>query len=105
MAVRSHPSVQAVRAAMDLQKATVHLAWSGFQPRVNAAYTYSWEQDEDVWPDGDKTWSASVQVSFPVFNSFGDYAEVKKAKADLQKAEATLRLWSRESVCRQPVPR
>lgn len=89
-AVRTHPSVQATQAAMDLQKASVHLAWSGFQPKVNFAYIYSWEQDDDLRPDGDKTWSASVQVHFPIFSSLGDYVEVKKAKADLRMAEATV---------------
>lgn len=90
-AVRTHPSVQATRAAMDLQKAGVQLAWSGFQPKVNFAYTYSWEKDDDLRPDGDKTWSASVQVKFPIFSSFGNYAEMKRAEADLRKAEATVR--------------
>ena len=61
------------------------------QPKINFAYTYSWEQDDDLRPDGDKTWSASVQVNLPIFSSFGNYTEVKKAKADLRKAQARVR--------------
>ena len=85
-----HPSVQAMRANVDLQQAQVRLAQGGFQPRVNFAYNYSWEQDNDIQLDGDKTWTVGVQVNMPIFHSFGNYSGVRKAKANLHKAEATV---------------
>lgn len=85
-----HPGVQAMRANVDLQQAQVRLAQGGFQPRVNFAYNYSWEQDDDVQLDGDKTWTVGVQVNMPIFHSFGNYSGVRKAKANLHNAEATV---------------
>jgi TolC family type I secretion outer membrane protein len=87
--VAAHPSVQTMRANVALQQASVRMAQSGFQPKVNMAYNRSWEQDDTIQLDGDKTWSLSVQVNFPIFNSFGDYAGVRKAKAQKRKTEMT----------------
>lgn len=85
--VRAHPAVKAMRANVDLQRAQVRLAQGGFQPKVNFAFSYGWEQDDDLRLDGDETWSASVQVSFPLFNSFGNYSGVREAKAELRRTE------------------
>lgn len=87
--VIAHPSVRTMQANVALQQAGIRMAQSGFQPKVNIAYNRSWEQDETIQLDGDKTWSVSVQVNFPVFNSFGNYTGVRKAKAEKRKAEAT----------------
>jgi len=88
--VAAHPSVQAMRANVKVQQAQVRLAQGGFQPKVNLAYNYSWEQDDDIQLDGDKTWSVGVQVNLPIFHSFANYSGVRRAKANLHKAEATV---------------
>ena len=85
----AHPSVRTMQASVDLQQANVRMAQSGFQPKVNMAYNRSWEQDDTIQLDGDKTWSVSIQAHFPIFNSFGDYAGVRKAKAQKRKTEMT----------------
>ncbi|MCD6336410.1 MAG: TolC family protein [Candidatus Latescibacteria bacterium] len=87
--VAAHPGVRTMQASVEFQQASVRMAQSGFQPKVNMAYNRSWEQDDDIQLDGDKTWSVSVQVSLPIFNSFGDYSGVRKAKAEKRKTEMT----------------
>lgn len=87
--IASHPTVKITEANVDVQRASVRLAQGGFQPKVNLAYNYNWEQDDDLQLDGEKTWSVSVQVNMPIFHSFGTYSGVRKAKADLRKAEVT----------------
>ena len=87
--VAAHPSVRTMQASVELRQANVWMARSGFQPKVNMAYNRSWEQDDTIQLDGDKTWSVSIQVNLPIFNSFGDYSGVRKAKAEKRKTEMT----------------
>ncbi|MFH1005907.1 MAG: TolC family protein [Candidatus Latescibacterota bacterium] len=84
-----HPSVQTAQACVALGQTGVRMAQSGFAPKINVAYNHSWEQDDTIGLDGDNTWNVSVQAQFPIFNSFGDYAGVRKAKAEKRRAETT----------------
>ncbi len=85
--VQDHPAMRAMKANVSLQRAQVRLAQGSFQPKVNLVYSYGWEKDDDIRLDGDRTWTTSVQVSFPLFNGFGNYSAVRKAKAELRKTE------------------
>lgn len=83
-AMASHPGIQALEAAVDVQKADVRLAWAGFQPKINFVYSYGWERNNTLALDSFTDWNASVSVSVPVFHSFSEYASLKRAKARLK---------------------
>ena len=86
LALRRDPGLRTVEAGVEAQKATVKLAWSGFQPKINLVYNRAWEQNNTVALDGFSTWNASVSVNLPLFHSFSEYANLKQAKATLHGA-------------------
>jgi outer membrane protein TolC len=83
----SHPALQMMQANMRLADAGVEAAWSGFKPRVNLAFQYGWEQNNTLKLDGIRPWALALSVSFPVFNGFGDYAALQKARAEYRRTE------------------
>lgn len=84
-----HPAALAVGDLVALQATRLESAKSGFKPRANMAFSYSWEKNDTPALDGTSTWSTSLLVSLPVFSSFGDYASIREARADLSRARST----------------
>jgi outer membrane protein TolC len=83
IALRRHPGLQVMKSTVSLQHAAVGVARSGFMPKVNLAYNYSWEAN-DTWAfDSYKTWSLAVVANIPVFNSFQNYAGLRKEQEAL----------------------
>jgi outer membrane protein TolC len=87
-AASGSPMLESVHAATAVKRALYRQKYSLFQPSLNFNYSYRWETDDDVAPDGIETWRASVVLSFPIFSSFGDYAGLREARADLKSSEA-----------------
>jgi len=85
--LRSHPGVLAAQTLAGLQRASLHRAWGEFRPQVNLAFSYAWEKNNTLSLDGTRTWATALTVRLPVFNSFGDYAQVRQAREDLRRAE------------------
>jgi len=83
IALRRHPGLQVMKSTVSMQHAAIGVARSGFMPKVNLAYNYSW-QANDTWAfDSFKTWSLAITASIPVFNSFQNYAGLKKEQETL----------------------
>ncbi len=61
-------------------------ARADFFPEVSA--NASTGRSDAHWPPGDDTWSAGVSLSFPVFEGGSRLAQVSKARAALNQAEA-----------------
>ena len=87
-AFRFHPGIKVMEANVDAQRAGVRLAWAGFQPKINFVYSYGWEKNNTMALDSYTNWSAAVTVGFPIFHSFSEYANLRKAKSDLKRLEA-----------------
>jgi TolC family type I secretion outer membrane protein len=83
-----HPSMGVMRANLDLADAQVSGAWTNFKPRLNVAFQYGWEKNGTAKLDGYRPWALAFTVSYPIFNGFGDYASVRKAQAERERAEA-----------------
>jgi outer membrane protein TolC len=83
-----HPSMGVMRASLDLADAQVSGAWINFKPRVNLAFQYGWEKNGTAKLDGYRPWALALSFSYPIFNSFGDYASVRQAQAERERAEA-----------------
>jgi TolC family type I secretion outer membrane protein len=88
-ALRRHPVLLSMEAQVDAGRAGVSMAWSAFQPHVNFVYQYAWETNSTLALDSFHYWNAGVTVSLPLFSSFGDWAEVQRSKADLERLRET----------------
>ena len=83
-----HPSWQAMDANLRLAETGVDRSWTAFQPRVNVAFQYGWERNSTLRLDGYKPWALALSVSFPIFNGFGDYANLQRAREDYDRAQS-----------------
>ena len=92
-ALFSHPAMQVMETNLRLADINVSKSWINFQPRVNLAFQYGWEKNNTLALDGIHPWALSLQVSIPVFNSFGDYANLQKSKAEYESAEEQVRMY------------
>ncbi len=81
------PDLQIMQRTVELQKRNVGLALSNFQPKLNFNYTYSWQADDDLEPDGFKSWVATVSLSMPLFASFGNVAQYQEARINVKKMQ------------------
>ncbi|MBU1651353.1 TolC family protein [bacterium] len=83
----SSPDLEIMDKSVKLEKENVWIASSNFQPKLNFNYTYSWEADNDWELDGFKTWTAGINLSMPLFSSFGNVARFQEAKINVKKAQ------------------
>jgi outer membrane protein len=86
--LQSHPTMRGMEAGLRLADAGVSQAWTSFLPRVNVAFQYGWEKNNTLKLDGIRPWALALQVSYPIFNSFGDYTNLQKAHAELARTES-----------------
>jgi outer membrane protein TolC len=94
--VADHPTLKAMEANVRLAGAGVSLAWTRFQPRLNLAFQYGWERNNTATLDGIKPWALSFTVNWPIFNGFGDYANLRKSEAEERRAEEQLQGFERK---------
>jgi outer membrane protein len=93
--LESHPAMQVMQANLRLADAGVDQAWIGFKPSVNVAFQYGWEKNDTPALDGIAPWALALQVKWPIFNSFGDYSKLQKAKAEYLRTEAQVESFRR----------
>ena len=84
----SHPSMRGMDAGLRLADAGISQAWINFKPRINVAFQYGWEKNNTLKLDGIRPWALALQVSYPIFNSFGDYTNLQKAHAEYARTES-----------------
>ncbi|MFC1728810.1 TolC family protein [candidate division KSB1 bacterium] len=83
----NNPGRGNIELQRSLSESAVGLARSGFLPQISFAYQYAWQPNDTPALDGFKSWDASVNFSYSLFNGFGDYSEVRRAQADLKQVE------------------
>jgi len=88
---KTSPDLEIMDKSVKLEKENVWIASSNFQPKVNFNYTYSWQADNDLQLDGFKTWTAGINLSMPLFSSFGNVARFQEAKIAVKKAQEQAR--------------
>ncbi len=86
--VDSHPSMKVMEANLRLADVNIDQSWVNFKPRINAAFQYGWERNNTVALDGIRPWAISLSVSFPLFNGFGDFTNLEKARYEYKRTEA-----------------
>lgn len=93
--LESHPSWRMMDANLRLAEIGIDRSWTNFKPRVNLAFQYGWEKNNTVALDGYRPWALAVSFSFPVFNGFGDYTNLQRAREEYQRTEAQVETFRR----------
>jgi len=93
--LETHPAMQIMQANLRLADVGVDAAWINFKPSVNVAFQYGWEKNDTPALDGIAPWALALQVKWPIFNSFGDYTKLQKAKAEYHRTEAQVESFQR----------
>lgn len=75
----------------EITRRAVGIAKAENSPKFDFVSQYGWRyQADDFGLDGENwspNWTASISMSFPIFNGFSTKASVRKAKVDRQQAE------------------
>lgn len=93
--LETHPAMQIMQANLRLADVGVDQAWINFKPSVNVAFQYGWEKNDTPALDGIAPWALALQVKWPIFNSFGDYTKLQRAKAEYHRTEAQVESFRR----------
>lgn len=79
LAEDSSPSVRAARASTVSAQAAVRSSRSAYMPSLRTSGSYSWNNSEATWDTGRTAWSASLSLSYPIFNGFSRESTVERA--------------------------
>lgn len=89
-ALANRPELFQAEASIEVAKAAVKVAKSGYMPQVAASASNDWSSTS--WPgDDNQNWGVGVSVSMNVFDSGVTAAKVNASEASLYKAEETYR--------------
>lgn len=88
-ALTRRPALASAAARVDSARSALDAARAEFGPRIGADWRLGW-RDSAWWPQ-DRDWSAGVTVGWPLFTGFARERARGRARAELGRAEATLR--------------
>ncbi len=89
MAVRAGPRTTAAREAAEAAESRVGTARSTYLPSLTFRGGWAWQND--AFPPEDRSWSLSLQGSYPLFNGFQRETGVARARAEADAARARQR--------------
>ncbi len=87
LALQKHPGLRVAEAIVEVANAQTQVARSNFVPKVSLAYNYGWEANDTFAFDSYKQWSLGIVATFPIFNSFRDYAGYQQTRKTTQQME------------------
>ncbi len=71
----------------DVSQSAEKIARSAFLPDINFSYSYAWQDNDTPELDGFKSWNATIQVSYALFNELHDVADLQRARAETRQLE------------------
>jgi len=84
--VEGSPQLQAIRTLTKVAKELRNLALSGFLPKVNVFYAYSWQAWDKLKPqDYGKGWTAGVVLDIPLFAGTRNSANYRESQYNYLK--------------------
>jgi outer membrane protein TolC len=90
-AIQNRPDLQASRSSIDLYDKNVKIARGNFLPTLTAGSMFMYMGNFDAFKyqadDWNRNWTATVNLSFPIFNGFKNSSLYKQAKTDFYKAK------------------
>ena len=94
-AFRNRPDLDASESSVDLYKANVKIARGNFLPELSAGSTFQYMGNFDAFTynpdDWNPYWTATVNLSFPIFSGFRNSSQYKQAKVQFRKASTDYR--------------
>lgn len=85
----SSPALVASRAAARAAEVSVSVAEAAWWPSLSMNAGTAWRNEE--FPPDDRSWSVSVQASYPLFNGFQRESAIRRAAATSRASEANHR--------------
>lgn len=73
------PSVRAARASTSAASAGVRVSRAQYMPSMGTSGSYNWNNSEANWDSGRTGWSASLSLSYPIFNGFSREAGMARS--------------------------
>ena len=86
MALEAGPTVASARAATEAAEAAVGTARSAYLPNLTFRGGWAWQNSD--FPPENRSWSLSLQGSYPLFNGFQRETRVYRARAQATAARA-----------------
>ena len=89
-AMQASPEIKAALNHVSARQSGVAAARSAYHPRFYAEAGYNFHEPD--FPPSDREWSVGVGASWTVFSGFARKHEINRAKAELSRQEAEVRL-------------
>ncbi|MCE5252298.1 TolC family protein [bacterium] len=90
-AMEMRPDLKASEYNVDLYEKGIQLAKGDFLPVLSAGSNFAYNGNFDVFTydreDWNRYWTASVTLTFPIFDGFKNYSKYRQAKNDFYKAK------------------
>lgn len=86
----ANPDFQSLSDVTRARRSEVTIARGAFLPALNASGSYGWKADDDIDPDDETAWSATLVLDVPVFTGLrhlSDYQESKRSHAAAQRRQ------------------
>jgi len=90
-ALEYRPDLKVSRYSVDLYEKNIKIVRGDFLPTLTAGTTFQYNGNFDVFKydagDWNSYWTASLNLSFPIFSGFRNSSRYKQAKTDFYKAK------------------
>ncbi|MFC1541851.1 TolC family protein [Candidatus Latescibacterota bacterium] len=90
-ALENRPDLKASKSSVDLYDKSIKIAKGNFLPTLTAGSTFMYSGNFDTFKydaeDWNRNWTASLNLSFPIFSGFRNSSQYKQAKTDYYKAK------------------
>ena len=86
-ALLNNPGRQIAEMQSVVSQSAEKIARSAFLPDINFSYSYAWQDNDTPELDGFKSWDATIQVSYALFNGLHDVADLQRARAETRQLE------------------
>ncbi len=94
-AIDQRPDLKASEHSVDLYEKNIKIVRGDFLPTLTAGSTFQYMGNFDTFKydvgDWNRYWTASVNLSFPIFSGFKNTSKYKQAKTDFYKAKTNYR--------------
>jgi len=78
--IADNPNLEILAGSLNMADLEHRRSKYNYVPSISLNGSYGWQHNDSIDLDGDKTWSANVTFSLPLFTSFSNYSELQMTK-------------------------
>ncbi len=86
--IKHNAALRAAHAGTDIYKWLYRNGYSSFFPEINLSYSHGWRENNTIALDDYSPKTLMLNLTFPIFNSFQDYAALKSSYYEYKISEA-----------------